>query len=116
MLYIGIREKGKRPYVYKISEAMYAIDETMPGQALNPRFDLRNHNRSGFDWGYNGLGCAQLALAICTDHLQDDKLALKIYQQFKREVIATQPMEGFILADIYVDMKIHDILNGMQGD
>ncbi len=31
---------------------------------LPPRFDVRNHSPSGFEWGYGGSGPAQLALAI----------------------------------------------------
>jgi hypothetical protein len=35
---------------------------------LDPRYDLRNNSPTGFPWGYNGNGPAQLALAILTDY------------------------------------------------
>jgi hypothetical protein len=55
---------------------------------LNPRCDLRNHSPTGFRWGYGGSGPAQLALAICSDAVGDDQIALAVYQDFKAEVIA----------------------------
>lgn len=116
MLYIATRLPNHRTYVYKISAAMYAIDDSSPGQALDPRFDLRRHSPTGFEWSYGGSGPAQLALAICADHLKDDELALKVYQYFKANVIAVQPKEGFVMADIYIDEMISLILNGIQGD
>jgi hypothetical protein len=56
---------------------------------LEPRLDLRRHSPSGFEWGYEGSGPAQLALALLAHATRDDQLALKNYQQFKRECIAT---------------------------
>lgn len=61
---------------------------TVNGRPLNPRHDLRNHSPDGFEWGYNGSGPAQLALAILADHLEDDDLALGHYQDFKSAVVA----------------------------
>lgn len=61
---------------------------TIDGAALNPRTDLRNHSPTGFEWGYEGSGPAQLALAILCDFLQDDRKALEYYQEFKRDILA----------------------------
>ena len=58
------------------------------GKPLRPRWDLRNHSPDGFEWGYQGSGPAQLALAICCDHLNDDQRALRVYQDVKWELIA----------------------------
>lgn len=46
-----------------------------------------NHSPDGFNWGYLGSGCAQLALAIML------KLTGKAdgYQKFKQDVIAKIP-------------------------
>ena len=38
-------------------------------QELDPRFDLLNKSPSGLEWGYNGSGPAQTALAILVAHL-----------------------------------------------
>lgn len=64
---------------------------TVDGRGLNPRYDLRNHSPTGFNWGYGGSGPAQLALALLADFLGDDEAALRGYQGFKFEVVAALP-------------------------
>lgn len=54
---------------------------------LDPRFDLRNHSPTGFEWGYGGSGPAQLSLAMLADCLGDDRMAQEFYQDFKFKVI-----------------------------
>ncbi len=61
------------------------------GEMLPPRFDLRRHSPTGFNWGYWGSGPAQLALALLAHHLDDDKMAMSLYQDFKFQVIAKLP-------------------------
>lgn len=58
---------------------------------LPRRGDLSNHSPDGFQWGYDGSGPAQLALALLAHATGDDEFALATYQQFKREVVATLP-------------------------
>ena len=60
---------------------------------LSPRKSQRvyNHSPDGFNWGYGGSGPSQLALAIMLRYLPREK-ALKLYQDFKREVIAGLPV------------------------
>ena len=67
------------------------------GESLDPRLDLWNHSPTGFAWGYSGSGPSQPALAILADHLGDDAIALRCYQDFKSAFIATAPEEGFTL-------------------
>jgi hypothetical protein len=55
---------------------------------LDPRFDLANHSPSGFNWGYQGSGPAQLALALLADATADDERALRHYQAFKLHFVA----------------------------
>jgi hypothetical protein len=112
--YIGRRLQNGRVRVYKVSTVCYALDDELIGPSLNPRFDLYNHSPTGFEWGYCGSGPAQLALAICADYLQDDKLALKVYQYFKDKVIAAQPKQGFVLSGAYVDEMIQEIIKGFK--
>jgi len=57
-------------------------------QNLYLRLDLANHSPSGFSWGYLGSGCSQLALALIADATEDSKLALKYYQEFKKEFVS----------------------------
>jgi len=55
---------------------------------LDPRFDLRRHSPSGFEWGYEGSGPAQLALALAADALALDDVAGRVYQALKRALVA----------------------------
>ena len=48
---------------------------------------VRNHSPSGPEWGYNGSGPAQLALAILLA-VTDRETAQRRYQEFKDDVIA----------------------------
>lgn len=70
---------------------------TVDGKALNPRWDLRNHSPTGFEWGYGGSGPAQLALAILVHHLGEDEKSLELYQPFKSAVIAKLPKHAWTL-------------------
>lgn len=80
---VGTREKGS-PTV------------RVDGTALSPgpSQKLINHSPCGFAWGYAGSGPAQLALAILLHVLNDEEKAMRWYQDFKREFIATQPMNN----------------------
>ncbi len=63
-------------------------DDDGTTRPLPPRLDLRNHSPTGLAWGYCGSGPAQLSLAILADVLSDPADALRLYQDFKRQVIA----------------------------
>lgn len=79
---------------------------------LNPCYELVNHSPDGFAWGYNGSGPAQLALAICVDVTQDENKAMKVYQKFKEQVIASLNMsEGFRISEKEVEKHINEIHN-----
>jgi hypothetical protein len=70
-----------------------------------------NHSPTGFCWGYQGSGPAQLALGILLVHLNGDKeRALSLYHDFKFRVIAKLPMdEDFTLTDEQVETAISEI-------
>ena len=85
---------------------------TVNGQPLSPRFDLYNHSPTGFAWGYEGSGPAQLALAILA-HCAGEKLALMHYQDFKRRVITPLDKDkGFTLTSDEVDDHLDAIIAG----
>lgn len=54
---------------------------------VGPSREFQTHSRA-FEWGYNGSGPAQLALAILLDYPGDEELALQCYQRFCRLVIS----------------------------
>ena len=60
---------------------------------LDLRLDLSNHSPTGFAWGYEGSGPAQLSLALLADALGDDERALRLYQPFKSAYIAGIPQD-----------------------
>ena len=49
---------------------------------------LYNHSPDGFEYGYSGSGPSQLALAILLELMDDEGVALRLYQDFKRDCIA----------------------------
>ena len=68
--------------------------QSIQQDTLDPRHDLVNHSPTGFGWGYNGSGPAQLALAILAHHTGNDNYARVYHQDFKKDVISKLPMGG----------------------
>ena len=56
---------------------------------LAPSLALRRHSPTGFEWGYEGSGPAQLALALLLAITADTATALRLYQDFKCAYVAT---------------------------
>lgn len=83
---------------------------TVNGAVLPGRHDLRNHSPSGFEWSYGGSGPAQLALALVADVLEDDDLALHVYQQFKWKVVALLDQQQWRLTEAEVRARVGAIL------
>jgi hypothetical protein len=56
---------------------------------LSPRWSqsVRNHSPAGFNWGYQGSGPAQLALALLLEETEVRE-ARRAYQDFKRQVVS----------------------------
>ena len=68
------------------------------GKELYPTASQKvyNHSPDGFNWGYDGNGPAQLALAILLKYLPKRE-ATKLHQQFKWDMIAKLPQGDFEL-------------------
>lgn len=75
------------------------------GMEITPEHSqkLINHSPNGFNWGYNGPGPAQLALAILLFFSKDEKFSLAHYQHFKRELISYIPQEDFEFDDEFIE-------------
>lgn len=97
--------------VYKGERTIDGLAVTVDDEPLDPRFDLREISRDGFEWTYEGPAPEQLALALLTDHLGDDRKALAHYPVFMREVVANFENEwemtsediDAVLADLGID-------------
>ena len=67
-------------------------------EPLPLRLDLWNHSPTGFEWGYNGSGAAQLALAITSDAVGDEWARHRgHYQAFKFARVGTLPPMGWVI-------------------
>lgn len=63
-------------------------------EPLSLRLDLAKKSPTGFEWGYNGSGPAQLALAILSDAV-GDRRALPNFQRFKFAVVGRLSQSGW---------------------
>lgn len=86
-----------------VTGEMYTRTVTVNGRILSVRPSQRlfNHSPNGFNWGYEGSGPAQLALALLLRAGLSEKDAVRWHQQFKREVIAKlEPRDFEITIDV----------------
>jgi len=69
------------------------------GKRLYPSKSQRvwNHSPDGFNWGYEGSGPAQLALAVLLEFVPQDR-AVNLHLAFKREVIAALKQADFLVS------------------
>lgn len=81
---------------------------TIGGKPLDWRASLavRNHSPTGPEWGYNGSGPAQLALAILLA-LTNRETAERRYQEFKDDVIAR-------IADAEWSLPLRDVRQWLE--
>jgi hypothetical protein len=98
---------------------------TVDGRPLDPRCDLRDFRAAGFEWGYEGSGPSQLALAILAD-LKGPTEALKHYKSFLRTVIAeldggtwhleAGEIERRLAGTVEVPMDLATLLRKVRGE
>jgi hypothetical protein len=86
---------------------------TVNSNVLAVRLDLRNHSPDGFEWGYNGSGPTQLALAILA-HEYGDKVAQEYYLDFRRNVVAKLHKPSWTMTAGYVGREMARIAKAMK--
>jgi hypothetical protein len=64
------------------------VKVTVDGVPLNPRTDVTEYSKNGFEWSYEGPEPRQLALALLVDHLGDGEAAKRAVEPFMRAVVA----------------------------
>lgn len=89
------------------------ISVLVDGQPLDPRFDLRRLSKTGFEWTYEGVAPAQLALALLADHFQDDDKALAHHERFMREIVANFDNEWMMTGED-IDTALANILGDVE--
>lgn len=87
LLYTGQRLDGGACSVTAWEEGRPTLLDPKPSQRL------LSHSPAGFEWGYEGSGPAQLALALLLDFSSDEELAVKHHHAFKQQIIAQIPQE-----------------------
>lgn len=82
------------------------------GKRLYPGRSQRvwNHSPDGFNWGYEGSGPAQAALAVLLEFLRQEE-AVDLHQAFKRDVIAALPQ-----ADFSVSINLAEWIKGQREE
>ena len=106
-VYVGKRYGGQgcRVYVREVysdevdSYVNLKTDRVVSQYEIKLRLDLRDHSPTGLEWGYRGSGPSQTALAILSDHFDDDERATALYQVFKEEVIQHLPVKDYLFTD-----------------
>ncbi len=88
--YVGKFENGEYRVVIEDDDGTGRVNY----QELPLRLDLINKSPTGFSWGYNGSGPAQLALALLAD-ATSDKEAIEMYQSFKNYFVAVLSAEWY---------------------
>ena len=102
--------------IYQGIRQGYAVDVTVNGCRLDPRFDLWNHSPTGFEWGYGGSGPAQLALALLADHLDDADEAVALHQYFKRAVVEHLPSPHWTLTSQQIERAVSALKSSLKAE
>lgn len=83
---------------------------TVDGVPLDPRHDLKRL-ADGFEWGYDGNGPRQLALAILADHLGDGARALAEHRKLVGAVIEGIESESWSMTGAEIDQALAAFLD-----
>lgn len=73
------------------------------GRPLDPRLELRDF-QAGFEWGYEGSGPSQLALAILAEHAGPEQ-AMGGWKAFMQTVVAELEGEQWRLTSDEIDRR-----------
>ena len=83
---------------------------TVNGAPLDPRTDLRRYSSDRFEWGYEGSGPHQLALAILADHFGDDGRAQNSSRLFMEVLVAELKGDEWKLTDEQVGNTFNQVV------
>jgi hypothetical protein len=73
---------------YSGDRTIDGVKVTVDGAALDPRVDIMEFSKNGFEWSYEGPEPRQLALALLADHLGDAGAAKAAVEPFMRAIVA----------------------------
>ena len=92
---------------YRGARTIDGIQVTVNDQPLDERVDIHQFTDGGFEWTYEGDAPQQLALALLSDHLDDNKQALALCSRLTRQVIANLDNE-WVLSSADIDTALND--------
>jgi hypothetical protein len=75
------------------------VKVTVDGASLDPRVDVMEFTKNGFEWSYEGPEPRQLALALLVDHLGDNAAAMTAVETFMRAIVANFENEWEMTSD-----------------
>jgi hypothetical protein len=82
----------------RIGKVLHVTVRTARGEyPLPPALHIRRHSPTGLECGYQGSGCAQLALAILHHVYPFSRIPTRLYQAYKRDVIGRLAKSGWTL-------------------
>lgn len=100
--------KGRRGRILRVTVEEH--DEE--GVSTQNLWHAKYHSPSGFEWGYDGSGPADLALSLLMDAFNEeysvdegflrDSRAWRLHQDFKREIVAALPRDQWSLEQIMI--------------
>ena len=93
--------------MYSVARTIDGIQVTVDGQPLDERIDIHQFTDGGFEWSYEGDAPQQLALALLSDHLDDNKQALALCTRFTRQVVANLDNE-WALSSADIDTALNN--------
>ena len=98
---------------YEGARTIDGVQVLADGEPLDPRTDLKRFTDRGFEWTYEGVEPAQLALALLAHHLGDDAKAINLCDAFMRSIIANLNNEWELTA-ADIDKALAEIDGGSK--
>lgn len=90
------------------------VKVTVDGAPLNPRTDVTEFTKNGFEWSYEGPEPRQLALAMLVEHLGDAGVARTMTDPFMQAVVANFGNE-WEMTSADIDAALTALGNGSPG-
>lgn len=90
------------------------VKVSVDGEPLNPRTDVTEFSKNGFEWSYEGPEPRQLALALLVDHFGDASAAKAQVEPFMRAVVANFGNE-WEMTSADIDSALRVLGNGHSG-
>jgi hypothetical protein len=92
------RQEGRMKH-YLGDRTIDGVKVTVDGASLDPRVDVMEFTKNGFEWSYEGPEPRQLALALLVDHLGDNAAAMTAVETFMRAIVANFENEWEMTSD-----------------